>query len=109
MEIRILGPGSPRCGEVEKRTGNALTEFNIGADVQKVTDIKKIAEYKIFATPVLVINGKVKCSGRIPSVEEIKRWIQKGIFPELQAALENKIRTLRAQGQPVSPKKQSSS
>jgi len=76
MEIRILGPGCPRCGEVEKRTINVLAELNVGADVQKVTDIKKIAEYKIFSTPGLVINGKVKSSGRIPSREEIKRWIQ---------------------------------
>jgi len=76
MEIRILGPGCPRCGEVEKRTINALAELNLGADVQKVTDIKKIMEYKIFSTPGLVINGKVKCSGRIPSQEEIKRWIE---------------------------------
>lgn len=76
MEIRILGPGCPRCGEVEKRTINALAELNIGADVQKVTDIKKISEYKIWATPALVINGKVKCSGRIPSLEEIKNWIK---------------------------------
>jgi small redox-active disulfide protein 2 len=76
MEIRILGPGCPRCGEVEKRTINALAELNIGADVQKVTDIKKISEYKIWATPALVINGKVKCAGRIPSLEEIKEWIK---------------------------------
>ena len=76
MEIRILGPGCPRCGEVEKRTINALAELNVSADVQKVTDIKKISAYKIFATPGLVINGKVKASGRIPSSEEIKRWIQ---------------------------------
>lgn len=76
MEIRILGPGCPRCGEVEKRTINVLAELNVGADVQKVTDIKKIAEYKIFSTPGLVINGKVKSSGRIPSQEEIKRWVQ---------------------------------
>ena len=75
MEIRILGPGCPRCGEVEKRTINALAELNVGADVRKVTDIKEIAKYKIFATPGLVVNGKVKSSGRIPSLEEIKRWI----------------------------------
>ncbi len=76
MEIRILGPGCPRCGEVEKRTINALAELNVSADVQKVTDIKKIAEYKIWATPALVINGKVKCSGRIPSLEEIRNWVK---------------------------------
>jgi small redox-active disulfide protein 2 len=76
MEIRILGPGCPRCGEVEKRTINALAELKVGADVQKVTDIRKIAEYKTFSTPGLVINGKVKSSGRIPSQEEIMRWIE---------------------------------
>ncbi len=76
MEIRILGPGCPRCGEVEKRTINALAELNVGADVQKILDIKKIMEYNVIGTPGLVINGKVKCSGKIPSQEEIKRWIQ---------------------------------
>ena len=76
MEIRILGPGCPRCAEVEKRTINVLAELNVGADVQKVTDIKKISEYKVLGTPALVINGKVKASGRIPSPEEIKKWIK---------------------------------
>jgi small redox-active disulfide protein 2 len=77
LEIRILGPGCPRCHELEKRTINALAELNLGADVQKVTDFKKIAEYKIFSTPALVINGQVVCSGRIPSLEEIKEWLKK--------------------------------
>ena len=75
MEIRILGPGCPRCQEVEKRTIDVLAELNIAADVQKVTDMKKIMEYKIMATPGLVINGKILCSGRIPSKDEIKKWI----------------------------------
>ncbi len=79
MEIRILGPGCPRCHEVERRTINALAELNLGADVQKVTDIKKIAEYKIFTTPGLVINGKVKCTGRIPYAKEIKEWINEEV------------------------------
>jgi len=76
MEIRILGPGCPRCHEVEKRTMNALAELNVAADVQKITDIKKIAEYKTMGTPGLVINGKVKSSGGIPSANEIKNWIR---------------------------------
>ena len=75
MEIRILGPGCPRCHEVERRTINVLAELNIAADVQKISDIKKIIEYNIIGTPGLVINGKIKCSGRIPRPEEIKAWI----------------------------------
>jgi hypothetical protein len=50
--------------------------MNIAADVQKITDIKKITEYQIFMTPGLVINGNVKCSGRIPSPQEIQKWIE---------------------------------
>lgn len=75
MEIRILGPGCPRCNEVEKRTIDALAELDIPADVQKITDLKKIMEYNIITTPGLVINGKMKCSGRIPSKSQIKNWI----------------------------------
>ena len=76
MEIRILGPGCPTCGEVEKRVKNALAELNVAADVEKVIDIKKIISYGILATPGLVINGKIKCAGRIPRPEELKAWIQ---------------------------------
>jgi small redox-active disulfide protein 2 len=79
MEIRILGTGCPRCNELEKRTINALAELNIGADVQKVKDIKKISEYGVFITPGLVINNKVKSSGRLPSPDEIKSWIKEEI------------------------------
>ena len=76
MKIKILGPGCPRCQEVAKRTVDVLAELNVAADVQKVTDIKEIMGYNILATPGLVINDKVKCSGRIPSKEEIKKWIE---------------------------------
>ncbi len=54
----------------------SLAELNVAADVEKVSDIKKIMAYNILSTPGLVINGKVKCSGRIPRPEEIKAWIQ---------------------------------
>jgi small redox-active disulfide protein 2 len=76
MKIVILGPGCPRCHEVEKRTINALAELGIAADVQKVSDIKRIMDYDILSTPGLVIDGKIVCSGRIPRPEEIKAWIQ---------------------------------
>jgi small redox-active disulfide protein 2 len=76
MEIKILGPGCPRCSKVEKRTINALTELNVAADVQKVKDIKEISSYGVFSTPALVINKIVKASGRIPSVTEIEEWIK---------------------------------
>ena len=53
-----------------------LAELHIAADVQKVTDAKKIIEYGIMATPGLVINGKVMCSGKLPNKEELRKWIE---------------------------------
>jgi small redox-active disulfide protein 2 len=76
MEIKILGPGCPRCQEVYKRTQEVLAELNIAADVEKVTDIKQIMEYKILATPGLIVNGKVKCAGKIPAKSQIQQWIE---------------------------------
>jgi small redox-active disulfide protein 2 len=76
MRIVILGPGCPRCHEVEKRTINALAELGIAADVEKISDIKRIMEFDILGTPGLVIDGKVVCSGKIPRPEENKVWSQ---------------------------------
>lgn len=76
MEIRILGPGCPRCEEVMKRTIDVLAELGLAADVQKITDLMMIAEYKVVSTPGFVINNKVKSVGKIPSKDEIKRWIE---------------------------------
>jgi small redox-active disulfide protein 2 len=75
MEIKVLGPGCPKCGEVEERVKSVLAELGIAADVAKVTGIEKIMEYEILRTPGLAIDGKVVCSGRIPRFEEIKAWI----------------------------------
>ncbi len=79
MEIKVLGPGCPKCGEVEKRVKNVLAELAIAADVEKITDIRKMMSYGIPGTPGLVINGKIKCAGRIPRPEEIKVWIQEAV------------------------------
>lgn len=75
MEIKVLGPGCPRCGEVEKRVKEALAELGVDASVEKVTDIKKIMDHRIMATPGLIIDGKIVCAGRIPGLGEIKAWI----------------------------------
>jgi small redox-active disulfide protein 2 len=76
MDIKILGMGCPKCKEVEKRVINALAELGVAAGVEKVTDIKKIMEYKVLGTPGLVVDGKVVSTGKIPRLEEIKAWIQ---------------------------------
>ena len=75
MDIKVLGIGCSRCKELEKRTRHALAELGVAAEVQKVTDIQGIMKFKIMGTPGLVIDGKVKSAGRLPSVKEIQAWI----------------------------------
>ena len=76
MKIEVYGPGCYRCVQVEKAAKDALRELNISADVEKITDMAKIVEAGIMPTPGLRINGKVKCCGRIPEVEEVKKWVE---------------------------------
>jgi len=75
MEVKVLGMGCARCRDLEQRARKALAEMGLATEVEKVDDIQIIMTYRVMATPALVINGTVKSAGRIPSVEEIKRWL----------------------------------
>ncbi len=76
MEIKVLGPGCPKCEMVEKRVKTALAELDVSADVEKITDIDRMISLGITATPGLIINGKIGSMGRIPRLEDIKTWIK---------------------------------
>jgi len=75
MKIEILGLGCPKCKKLEENARKALEETGKKAEIKKITDINKIIEMGIMATPAIMIDGKVKASGRIPDVEEIKKWL----------------------------------
>jgi len=76
MDIKVLGPGCPKCKNLEKLTREVVSENQIEATVEKVEDIIKIMEYGIMRTPGLVIDGKVMFSGRVPSKDELKSIIE---------------------------------
>lgn len=77
MEIKILGPGCPKCQQTEKIVKEVVAEIGVESRVEKVTDIMKIAGYGVFGTPAVVIDGEVKCVGKIPKNEEVKSWLEK--------------------------------
>jgi len=76
MKIEILGTGCPKCKKLEENTRKALEETGKKAEVIKITDINEIIEKGVMTTPAIMIDGKVKSSGRIPDVEEIKKWLK---------------------------------
>ncbi len=75
MDIKVLGPGCPKCHQTEKIVKEAVSEAGVEASVEKVTDIMEIAGYGVFGTPAVVINGEVKSVGKIPSKNDVKSWI----------------------------------
>ena len=76
MEIKVLGPGCPRCKQTEKVVMQALSEVGVAANVEKVTDMMKIAGYGVLGTPAVVIDGQVKSVGKIPNKEDVKSWLK---------------------------------
>ncbi len=79
VNIKVLGPGCPKCKTLEKLTSEVISENGFDAQVSKVEDIVEIMKYNIFSTPALVINEKVTVKGIIPSKEEIKKHIENAI------------------------------
>mgnify|MGYP001103432738 FL=1 len=76
MEIKVLGPGCPKCSEVEKIIQAAIKETNVTATIEKISDFQKIASFGVFATPAVVIDGQVKCVGKVPTRAEALSWVK---------------------------------
>jgi small redox-active disulfide protein 2 len=77
MEIKVLGPGCPKCEQTEKHVREAIQETGVDATITKVKDVMDIAKQGVFMTPAVVVDGEVKTVGKVPTKDEIKSWIQK--------------------------------
>ncbi|HET7319871.1 MAG TPA: thioredoxin family protein [Nitrospirota bacterium] len=77
MEIKVLGPGCTNCHKMEEMAKQAVKELGISAEVTKITDIGDIVRHGILSTPGLVVNGKIKHSGKpLPSLDKVKELIK---------------------------------
>jgi small redox-active disulfide protein 2 len=75
MEIKVLGPGCPKCKTLEKVTREVVEKNNIDATITKVEDIMDIMAFGVMSTPALVVDGKVVVKGRVPSNDEIAKLL----------------------------------
>ena len=75
-KVEILGTGCPKCKKLFELVQQAVKEAGSDAVVEKVEDIQKIMNMGVMMTPALAIDGEVKTAGKIPKLEEIKRWIE---------------------------------
>jgi small redox-active disulfide protein 2 len=68
--------GCAKCEKLEELARKAAGEMGIEAEFTKVKDIKKIMEYGVMTTPALVVDGEVKVAGKVPSIEDVKKFIK---------------------------------
>lgn len=76
LEVAILGPGCYSCNKLEQDVMAVLSETGIQAGLNHISDPSLMAQYGILPTPALIINGKVKFSGRVPLKSMIKKWLE---------------------------------
>ena len=76
MEIKVMGPGCANCSKVEELVKAVIKETGVDATVEKVTDFAEIAKAGVLSTPAVVIDGTVKCVGKVPTKNEIEDWLK---------------------------------
>jgi len=80
MIIEVCGPGCPRCQATEKNVLQTLKELGmeLGEETQVIgiKDIKQISARGVIMTPAILIDGVKVCEGRIPSPQDIRKWIE---------------------------------
>jgi len=75
VKIEVLGSGCCNCKQLEENVRKACIELKKKAQISHVTDFAEIASYGVMSTPALVVDGKIKSTGRVPDVAEIKKWL----------------------------------
>lgn len=74
-KLQVYGTGCPKCQQVAEAAENAAKELGVDYELEKVTNINDIVAAGIMNTPALAIDGEIKISGKVPSVEEVKDLI----------------------------------
>lgn len=76
LDIKVLGPGCANCIKLENLVKEVVSERNLSANIEKVTDRDKFMDYGVMLTPGLVVNGKVLSSGKIPTKSTLEHWLK---------------------------------
>jgi len=75
MKLQVLGTGCAKCKALYQNAQEAVAALGLGAEVEKVEDIRELARLGVMSTPSLAIDGKVRVSGKVASVDEIKKLL----------------------------------
>ena len=73
--IQVLGTGCPKCEQTAANAEEAAEAAGVQIEIEKVKELADIAKFRVLFTPALAVDGDVKVSGRVPTVDEIKVWL----------------------------------
>jgi len=74
-KLQILGTGCPKCNTLAAKTEEAAKELGIEYELIKISDINDIMAFGVMMTPALAVDGEIKITGKVPGVEELKKFI----------------------------------
>jgi small redox-active disulfide protein 2 len=72
MRIQVLGTGCAKCKQLTANAEKAVAELGLAVPVEKVEDIREIMKFSVMSTPALVVDGKVKATGKVLTSEAVK-------------------------------------
>jgi len=81
LKIAILGTGCPKCRQTAEVVRRAVEQAGIDATIHKVEDIQEIMKFRVMATPAVAIDGQVRISGKVPTVDEVRTLLSGGETP----------------------------
>lgn len=77
IDVKILGPGCIKCLEAANIVRMMAKEHGLPVQIEKIGNTDRIAEFGVIMTPAVVVDGDVKCVGRVPNPAEVLTWLQK--------------------------------
>ena len=72
VDFKILGSGCAKGVKLAANTEAAARELGLSYTVGKITDRNEIIDAGVMMTPALMIDGKIKSSGKVLTPEQIK-------------------------------------
>jgi small redox-active disulfide protein 2 len=75
MMIKVCGPGCANCSKAESIVKEAVADVGVDAEIQKISDFAEMAKLGVLSTPAIIINGDIKCVGKVPTKKEVIMWL----------------------------------
>lgn len=73
--LQVLGTGCPKCRMLGEHAERAAQELGLDYELEKITEIAKILEFGVVATPALAVDGEILVSGHVPSTPRLRELL----------------------------------